>query len=706
MKSYYNEYLDQSLTYLKGVGPAKAEILKKERGLFSFGDLLFDFPFRYEDRTQITAIAAIHSTEYPVQLKGILGPLTVVGSGRKKRLLSYLEDSTGTIELVWFRGVDWVQSSLKPGAEYIAYGTLNQFQQKINLPHPELSLYDPQKIKKARHFAPVYESTEKLNRTGLGPKARRKMIFHLLQGLQNEFLPDNLPGYLRQKLGLVSRVEAFRDIHLPETNDQLEAARKRIKFEELFFIQWVMMKQNLKNKRHIRGAKLEHIGENFHSFYEKYLPFELTGAQKRVMKEIRRDLKRGSQMNRLLQGDVGSGKTIVAILTALIALDNGYQACIMAPTEILARQHETSVNEYLKEMDIEVAYLSGSVKGKARQEILEGLAEGRIDIIIGTHALIQPTVVFKNLGLAITDEQHRFGVKQRAELWKKNKHTPPHVLVMTATPIPRTLAMTLYGDLDVSSIDELPPGRKPVKTVHVRDGQRMETYAFIRREIHKGRQVYVVFPLIEESEKMQLRDLVNGYERLMEYFPRPQYQLSMVHGQMKPDEKEAEMEKFVRQKTQIMVATTVIEVGVNVPNASVMLIENAERFGLSQLHQLRGRVGRGAEKSYCILMTDFKMSKEAKKRMETMCSTNDGFVISEVDLELRGPGEIAGTRQSGDLGLKLAKISEDGDLVQSARNIARVILKRDSDLAAKEHRPILKFLQTEGKGLQVWSLIS
>jgi ATP-dependent DNA helicase RecG len=706
MTSYFNAYLDKPLTYLKGVGPAKAELLKKERGFTIYGDLLYDFPFRYEDRTKILCIRDIESTDSPVQARGRLGPFTVMGKGRKRRLISYLEDDTGAIELVWFRGVDWVQSSLAVGKEYIAYGTPQRFQQKLNLPHPEMNLYDASKLRAAHPFAPVYESTESLNRKGLGMKARRRIIQGLVKGLAQANITENMPAYLMKKLHLVSRQKALHDIHLPENQADLDAARWRLKFEELFFTQWVMVKQNLKQKRKIRGASFGTIGQNFMNFYDEHLPFTLTGAQQRVLKEIRRDMKAGYQMNRLLQGDVGSGKTIVALLSALIAIDNGYQACIMAPTEILARQHHISVSEYLKEMNVTIAFLSGSVKGQARQEILADLEAGKIDILIGTHALIQPFVQFKNLGLAITDEQHRFGVKQRAALWEKNPNHPPHVLVMTATPIPRTLAMTLYGDLDVSSIDELPPGRQPVKTLHVRDGQRMETYDFIRKQIHQGRQVYIVYPLIEESTKMQLRDLMNGYERLMEYFPRPQYQLSMVHGQMKAEEKEAEMQKFLAQKTQIMVATTVIEVGVNVPNATVMLIENAERFGLSQLHQLRGRVGRGAEKSFCILMTDFALSKDAKKRMETMCSTNDGFKISEVDLELRGPGEMAGTRQSGDLGLKLAKISEDQDIVALARKTVNLILKKDPDLMTPAHRPIARYMETEGRSLQVWSIIS
>jgi len=706
MKFYHNDYLNQPLTYLKGVGPAKAELLKKERGFHRYGDLLFDYPFRYEDRTRILPIGSLESTEVPVQICGRLGPFTTMGQGRKRRLISYLEDDTGVIELVWFRGVDWVQSSLIPGKQYLAYGTLNQFQRKLNFPHPDMRLYSPSLLEQAQTFAPVYESTEALNKKGVGMKARRRMIKNLLKELPSARLQENLPGYMMKKIGLIPREKALHDIHMPSSRENLDAARLRLKFEELFFTQWVMVKQNLKHKRQIKGAAFGTIGPHFMDFYQNHLPFSLTNAQKRVLKEIRKDMKAGYQMNRLLQGDVGSGKTIVALLSALIAIDNGYQACIMAPTEILARQHQKSVSEYLKEADIEVAFLSGSVKGRPREDILERLAAGDIDILIGTHALIQPFVKFKNLGLAITDEQHRFGVKQRGALWEKNKKHPPHVLVMTATPIPRTLAMTLYGDLDVSSIDELPPGRQSVKTLHVRDGQRMETYNFIRKQIHKGRQIYVVYPLIEESQKMQLRDLMNGYERLLDYFPRPQYQLSMVHGQMKPEEKEAEMQKFLAQKTQIMVATTVIEVGVNIPNATVMLIENAERFGLSQLHQLRGRVGRGAEQSYCILMTDFALSKDAKKRMETMCSTNDGFKISEVDLELRGPGQMAGTRQSGDLGLKLAKIDEDQDLVTLSRKAVNLILKKDPDLSRPEHQPVVQYLQSEGKGLRVWSLIS
>jgi len=652
MTKYYHPFLDRPLEYLKGVGPAKAVLLQKERRLFCYGDLLYDFPFRYEDRTRFTLTSSIFDTDLPVQLRGKLGPLSTLGQGRKQRLVSYIEDESGRLELVWFRGINYLQQSLKPGQVYIAYGRLNAFKGKLNMPHPEMEIFKAEKIAKASHFSPVYASTEKLNAKGLDHRARRRMIKQVLEEMKTVTLPENLSPLLIDRLKFCTRKQALQWIHLPQKESQLKAAQGRLKFEELFFIQLVMVRKNIRHKKKIKGHVFDTIGQQFNHFYKQILPFELTHAQKRVLKEIRANLKNGAQMNRLLQGDVGSGKTIVALMTALMAIDNGYQTCIMAPTEILAQQHYQSFTEQLKNTEVQVGFLSGSIKGNERKDILKRTQEGSIQILVGTHALIEPKVKFKNLGLAITDEQHRFGVKQRAELWKKNIDYPPHILVMTATPIPRTLAMTLYGDLDVSVIDELPPGRKEIQTTHVFDSKRMEVYNFLRTQIHKGRQIYIVYPLIEESKKLELRDLTNGFERLLHYFPRPTYQMSMVHGQMKPEEKEAEMQKFVEQKTQIMVATTVIEVGVNVPNASVMLIENAERFGLSQLHQLRGRVGRGAEQSFCLLMSDFKLSKEAKKRIQTMCATNDGFKIAEADLELRGPGEIAGTRQSGDLGLK------------------------------------------------------
>jgi ATP-dependent DNA helicase RecG len=706
MRKYFHPFLDRPLEYLKGVGPAKAVLLQKERGLFCYGDLLYDFPFRYEDRTRFTAISSIQNTDLPVQLRGKLGALTTLGQGRKQRLISYLEDETGRLELVWFRGVKYLLQNLKPGQVYIAYGRLNSFKGKFNMPHPEMEVFNAEKVARASHFAPVYASTEKLNGKGLDHRTRRRMIKQVLAEMKTVTLQESLSQSLISKLKLCTRAQALSWIHLPQKEEQLHAAQARLKFEELFYIQLIMVRRNIRHKKRIKGHVFERIGQHFNHFYENILPFELTSAQKRVLKEIRADMKSGAQMNRLLQRDVGSGKTIVALMSALMALDNGYQCCIMAPTEILAQQHYQSISEQLAQTDIQVGFLSGSVKGAERKEVLRKTAEGSIHILIGTHALIEPTVQYKNLGLAITDEQHRFGVKQRAELWKKNNERPPHILVMTATPIPRTLAMTLYGDLDVSVIDELPPGRKEIQTTHVYDSKRMEVYNFIRKQIHQGRQIYIVYPLIEESKKLELRDLTNGFERLLHYFPRPTYQMSMVHGQMKPDEKEAEMQKFVERKTQIMVATTVIEVGVNVPNASVMLIENAERFGLSQLHQLRGRVGRGAEQSFCLLMTDFKLSKEAKKRIHTMCSTNDGFKIAEADLELRGPGEIAGTRQSGDLGLKIASLSEDQGLIKTARNAAKMILREDEDLSSSENKPIADYLNTQGKFMQIWTFIS
>lgn len=706
MKRYFNSFLDKPIEYLKGVGPSRAEVIKKERGIFNYGDLLYDFPFRYDDRTKITPIGQVFDNNMPVQIRGVLKNLQRVGQGKKQRLVGFLEDESGSIELVWFRGAKWLEQSLNPGRVYLAYGRLNSFKGKLNMPHPEMEIFDVNKIKKAKHLAPVYSSTEKLSAKGFDHKGRRKIMQNLFKEFKPEHIEDNLPPYLLKKLRLCNRYNAFLWIHFPENEDQLKEARRRLKFEELFFIQLVMIRSNLKHKKKIRGHVFEQVGSIFHQFYEEELPFQLTGAQKKVLKEIRKDLRTGIQMNRLLQGDVGSGKTVVGLMSMLMAIDNGFQACLMAPTEILAQQHYNSIQAYVNNLPVKTGFLSGSVKGSARREILEQTASGEMNILIGTHALIEPNVEFKNLGLAITDEQHRFGVKQRASLWKKNEDRPPHILVMTATPIPRTLAMTLYGDLDVSIIDELPPGRKPVHTSHLKDGKRMEMYAFIRKQIHEGRQAYVVYPLIEESSSLDLRDLTNGFDRLLEYFPRPQYQISMVHGQMKADEKEAEMQKFVEGKTQIMVATTVIEVGVNVPNATIMVIENAERFGLSQLHQLRGRVGRGADQSYCLLMSSHKLSHDAIKRIATMCETNDGFEIAQKDLELRGPGEMAGTRQSGDLGLKLADLSTDQELIKTARRIAGMVLDHDMDLKKPENEAIAHYLRTEGKSMQVWSFIS
>ncbi|MCI5082369.1 MAG: ATP-dependent DNA helicase RecG [Saprospiraceae bacterium] len=698
--------LDTSVEFLKGVGPKRAEMLNKELSIFNFGDLLYHYPFRYVDKTQFHQIRDLQEDSGAVQLRGILRRLSVAGEGRKRRLVGRLRDDTGYIELVWFTGVHWLEKQLEIGAEYVVYGRVNAFRNQLNIAHPEMERIGAEQVKKASAFAPVYPSTDKLNTKGLDAKVRRRIMKALFEKLTPADLPENLPAYLVQKFRFPSRFSALRQIHFPKTQEELQQARNRLKFEELFFLQLRLLQIRRKRKDAIKGWNFEKIGDYFNGFYKNKLPFELTGAQKRVLREIRKDLGSGVQMNRLLQGDVGSGKTIVGLMSMLMALDNGFQTCLMAPTEILAQQHFQSISEYVEGMDIEVAFLSGSVKGKKRKAVLEGVREGKIDILIGTHALIEPTVEFKNLGLSITDEQHRFGVAQRAKLWVKNKPFPPHVLVMTATPIPRTLAMTLYGDLDVSVIDELPPGRKPVKTMHKTENHRMRVIGFMREEIAKGRQVYVVFPLIEESEKLDLQNLQDGYEALSREFPAPDYQISVVHGRMKPDDKDFEMQRFVKHETQIMVATTVIEVGVNVPNASIMVIENTERFGLSQLHQLRGRVGRGAEQSFCILMSSFKLSKEGKERIQTMVRTNNGFEIAEADLKLRGPGNIEGTQQSGILNFRIADLARDGKILKTAREVAARILDNDPKLEKPDHHPIKWYLEKHGKKLKGWSRIS
>lgn len=697
--------LDTDISYLKGVGPKKAEMLNKELSIFTFHDLLHQFPHRYIDKTQFHKIGMLREDSGEVQLRGVLRRLSSVGQGRKKRLVGRLRDDTGVLELVWFSGAHWLEKQLEVGKEYVIYGRINSFKGKLSMPHPEMEEANPEKIKKAATFAPVYPSTEKLNSKGLDARNRRRIMKSLLEKIKPADVPENLPPYLVQKFRFPSRYEALRSIHFPKTEQELQAARNRLKFEELFFLQLRLL-QIRRRRDAIKGFNFERVGEAFMHFYNEKLPFELTGAQKRVLKEIRRDLGRGVQMNRLLQGDVGSGKTIVGLMSMLIAIDNGFQACLMAPTEILAQQHYNSISDYVEGMDLRVGFLSGSVKGKKRRELLAALEAGEIHILIGTHALLEPPVMFKNLGLAITDEQHRFGVAQRAKLWKKSQPYPPHVLVMTATPIPRTLAMTLYGDLDVSVIDELPPGRKEIKTVHKTENNRMRVIGFMRQEIAKGRQIYVVYPLIEESEKLDLQNLQDGYEALQREFPMPEYQISVVHGRMKPADKDYEMKRFLEKKTQIMVATTVIEVGVNVPNASVMVIENTERFGLSQLHQLRGRVGRGAEQSYCILMSSFKLSNESKERIATMVRTNNGFDIAEADLRLRGPGNIEGTQQSGILNFRIADLARDGRILQTAREVAARILDNDPKLEREEHHPVRWYLDKHGKKLKGWSRIS
>jgi len=671
--------------------------------IFSFNDLLHHYPFRYIDRTKIYKVEDINSATQNIQLVGELGSLKEIGVGHKKRLTATFKDDTGKIELVWFKGANWLKNSLKVGATYLLFGKPTLFNKKFNFSHPELSLYDNSSKESLSGFEPVYPSTDKLRKKGLDSKGIFKLQQNLIHQLNQNRIDENLPEYLLEQFQLINRLSAYRKIHLPKNEKEIEQAERRLKFEELFLLQMNLLLMRGIRKATFKGYKLENVGEYFNNYYKKVLPFELTNAQKRVLKEIRLDVKSGKHMNRLLQGDVGSGKTIVAVMTILMAIDNGFQAALMAPTEILAQQHFKGIYEELKKIGIDVAILTGSIKGKKRAQTLHYLKEGNIKVLIGTHALIENPVVFKNLGLAVIDEQHRFGVKQRSKLWKKNKQ-PPHVLVMTATPIPRTLAMTVYGDLDVSVIDELPPGRKSVITTHRNDAKRLSVFGFIKDEIKKGRQVYIVYPLIEESAKLDLKDLTDGYESICRAFPNNQ--VSIVHGRMKAADKEFEMQRFLKQETQIMVATTVIEVGVNVPNASIMVIENAERFGLSQLHQLRGRVGRGADQSFCILMTGKKLSNDARKRIKTMVATTDGFKISEVDLEIRGPGNIEGTQQSGLPSLKIANILKDNNILIAARNAAIKIIEEDENLEKESHQVLKKYLQKNKKQNIGWENIS
>ncbi len=698
--------LDSGIEYLKGVGPQRAATLQTELGIFTCRDLLFHFPFRYIDRTQFHSISGLSEDGEQVQLRGILRRMEILGEGRAKRLVATLRDDTGAIDLVWFQSIQWMEKSLVVGKEYVVFGRLNEFNGRFSLPHPEIEEVTPDNVQSARTFDPVYPSTDRLTQKGLDAKGLRKLMRTLLDNLRPAELPETLPGYLLEGYRMIARIDALRQIHFPENQAELDAATRRLKFEELFMLQLRLLQVRRRRKDTQRGFVFEKIGDFFNDFFHKILPFPLTGAQKRVLKEIRADLARGQQMNRLVQGDVGSGKTVVALMSMLIALDNGFQACLMAPTEILAQQHYVGISELLGSLGVNVGFLSGSVKGKKRAAILEQLASGELHIVIGTHALIEDWVVFKNISIAIIDEQHRFGVQQRAALWKKNPVLPPHVLVMTATPIPRTLAMTLYGDLDISVIDELPPGRKPISTLHKTEHHRLRVFGFMREEISKGRQIYVVYPMIEETEKVDLKNLMEGYEAVSREFAPPEYQISILHGKMKPADKDFEMQRFIKGETQIMVATTVIEVGVNVPNASVMIVENAERFGLSQLHQLRGRVGRGAEQSYCILMTGFKLSADGRERIQTMVATTDGFKIAEVDLRLRGPGNIEGTQQSGMLHFHIADLARDGQILEAARDIAGQILDKDPTLAAPEHQSLKAHLEKETKESRVWSRIS
>lgn len=697
-----NALLATPIAYLKGVGPQKAQVLQDELGIFTFQDLLYHFPYRYQDRSAFHDIALINGEDQYVQLKGRLTHISEIGSGRQKKLLGRFSDGSGSIDLVWFQGFQWIKGNLNVQDEYIVFGKPKFFQNNWNIPHPELLKVVPGLERKG--FEAFYPSTEKCQHKGLHSKGLSKLIGNLFEQLANQ-IPETLPPLICTELNLLPRIKALREIHQPSSETLIKAARYRLKWEELFFLQLELLLRKGVRSQKLKGYPIKEVGAAFMEFYEHHLPFELTGAQKRVLKEIRKDLGEGTHMNRLLQGDVGSGKTLVALLCLLLAKGNMLQGALMAPTEILANQHFIGISELLREMDIKVALLTGSTKKAERTRIHDGLLSGEIDFLIGTHALLEDTVQFKNLGLVVIDEQHRFGVAQRAKMWRKNT-TPPHVLIMTATPIPRTLAMTFYGDLDVSVIDELPPGRKPIQTIHRRENHRDKLLTFIHEQLQFGRQAYVVYPLIQESEKLDFKNLEDGFAQIEEFFKPLGYQISMVHGKMKPADKEAAMQEFVKGQTHIMVATTVIEVGVNVPNASVMVIESAERFGLSQLHQLRGRVGRGAEKSYCILMTGDGISKEAQKRMDTMVSSNDGFVLAEVDLQLRGPGDLMGTQQSGALALKIADLAKDGQLVQLAREKARAILETDAQLIAPENALLNQALREVLKNKPNWGRIS
>ncbi len=689
-----------SLNFLKGVGPTRADALKKELRLDTIGDLLTYYPFRYIDRTKFSKINSITPDTQYIQVIGRIVSKKIIGEKRAKRLVAVFKDDTGFMELVWFQSIMWIDNQLTAGSAYIAFGKPNFFNGAFSFSHPEIEPYHSAKLIKGNlTLQPVYSSTEKLKKFNLDSKGLQRLVVLVLDQALDK-IEENLPQSILQKYKLPDRKSAVLNIHFPKDEAILNLATRRIKFEELFFIQLDL--QNSKKLRQLKfkGAIFGKVGEKVNRFYKDFLPFSLTSAQKRVIKEIRTDTQTGIQMNRLIQGDVGSGKTVVALMSMLLAIDNGYQACMMAPTEILARQHYESIFKLVGNRLIKVAILTGSTKKRDRAALHQQLEDGEIDILIGTHALIEPKVVFKNLGIVVIDEQHRFGVEQRAKLWRKN-FIPPHILVMTATPIPRTLAMTLYGDLDISIIDELPVGRKPIETIHLYENQRLRMFGFMKREIAKGRQVYVVYPLIKESEKLDLSYLEAGVEQMGFEFKRPNYQISIVHGQMHTADKQFEMQQFVEGKRNIMVATTVIEVGVNVPNASVMIIENAERFGLSQLHQLRGRVGRGAEQSFCILMSGNKLSKEARLRLDTMVKTNNGFEISEIDLQLRGPGDITGTQQSGILNLKLADLTKDQAILIEARNTVLEIFEDDPNLEKPENELLKAYLQKKTVGISM-----
>jgi ATP-dependent DNA helicase RecG len=696
--------LNNPIEYIHGISTLRGDMLRKELQIFTFNDLLNYFPLRHVDKTKVDKIGDLNSSTEYTQVSGTITDIEILGEKRSKRLVAYLKDDTGEIELVWFQGINWIQKTLHVGHQYLVFGKLSFFINKPQIAHPEIETLTTEKATGKNFLEPIYSSTEKLKARGLNGRVISKFTYALLQLITEKDLPENLPDALIKQYKFISRFDAYRQIHFPASEKHYMHAVRRLKFEELFFAQLRLGLIKSARHRFSKGLVFDKVGDLFNTFYTKYLPFELTGAQKRVLKEIRKDAGSGKQMNRLLQGDVGSGKTIVALMMMLIAGDNGFQSVMMAPTEILAQQHYNSITALLKDMPVCVKMLTGSSKAKERREVLKLCEEGTLHILIGTHAVIEDKVQFKNLGFAIIDEQHKFGVAQRAQLWKKNT-IPPHVLVMTATPIPRTLALTAYGDLDYSVMDELPPGRQPINTVHRFENKRPQVMDFIKEEIANGRQAFIIYPLIEESSKMDYENLMKGYEEVKSFFPEPKYWISMVHGKMDAAQKEINMQRFVNKETQIMVSTTVIEVGVNVPNATVMVIESAEKFGLSQLHQLRGRVGRGAEKSFCILLTGPKISNDARERLKIMVATNDGFKIAEKDLEIRGPGDIEGTRQSGLLNFKLANIVQDKVILEAARAVAENLLETDCDIIMAENLPVKNYLHQQ-KGKTAWSKIS
>jgi len=694
-------FFDTKIEFLKGVGPQRAELLNKELGIFTFGDLLQHYPFRYEDRTKFYSIAQINPDTAHVQVKGVIRHIEKIGAGRRGRLVAYLHDDTGELELVWFKGIQWVLKKLRTGTAYVVFGKPTLFNGRINMAHPEIEAWSTDQNSHG-FLHPVYSTTEKLKSKFLDSKAIFKLQYNLIM-LALPHIRETLPASLIERYHFIDKKLAMRNIHIPEDQQLLARAQYRLKFEELFYIQLRLLKMKMARVDKFKGQVFSNVSL-LHDFYNNHLPFDLTNAQKRVIKEIYRDLRTGQQMNRLIQGDVGSGKTIVAFIAMLIVIGSGAQVAMMAPTEILADQHYQGLKPFAEQLGLEMAILKGSTKKSQRKALHEALESGTLDILVGTHALLEENVQFHQLGLAVIDEQHRFGVAQRAKLWQKTTGVYPHILIMTATPIPRTLAMTLYGDLDVSLIDELPAGRKPIKTTHKYDSHRLEVFGFVKKQVEQGRQVYIVYPLIEESEKLDLKHLTDGYEAIRRAFP--DFAVSIVHGRMRAEDKDFEMQQFISGQSQILVATTVIEVGVNVPNATVMVIENAERFGLAQLHQLRGRVGRGADQSYCILMSEYKLSKEARHRLQTMVRTTDGFEIAEADLKLRGPGDLMGTQQSGIMDLLIADLGKDGELLRMAKDEAGSILKQDPELKAPQYAMIATQIRSAKKNVINWSRIS